>query len=317
MAMGRGHGLGGSGRGRLARRAPCRPLQLADPPKLAGETPRTAQRFAEAADLEKQQRWTDAVELYLRLLDDAGDDLVPADGDTRLSACRPADWSTAGSPPGRSCSPRTGHGSSRGPSGCWSKGEADPRPATARTSRRPVLLLAVGRHGPAPARRPGVRARRIRTRPGSYWRQAGAGRVAAAIWPIPTRRAARRWHGPSKSWPGCWRANGRRRSPSWPRSARPTPTRPATSPAATAISPRSCKRSSRPPRRFACRMRDRHHARADDVRRRRGPQRRLDGGAAAVQPAAAISGDSTCPMRPTNAASRVGIPAHGSGVSTR
>src|SRR5205823_4700877 len=53
----------------------------ADPPKLIGETPRTAQRFAEAAALEKQQNWPAAVEVYLRLLDEAGDDLVPADGE--------------------------------------------------------------------------------------------------------------------------------------------------------------------------------------------------------------------------------------------
>jgi outer membrane protein assembly factor BamB len=55
----------------------------ADPPKLTGESPRTAQRFVDAAAFEKDQRWTDAIELYLRLLDDAGNDLVPADDDPR------------------------------------------------------------------------------------------------------------------------------------------------------------------------------------------------------------------------------------------
>ncbi len=49
--------------------------------KLFGETPRTAQRFAEGAALEKQQRWTEATDLYLRLADEAGDDLAPADDD--------------------------------------------------------------------------------------------------------------------------------------------------------------------------------------------------------------------------------------------
>jgi outer membrane protein assembly factor BamB len=55
---------------------------FADPPKLFGEIPRTAQRFADAAALEKQQRWADAIEVYLRLADEAGDDLVPADDDS-------------------------------------------------------------------------------------------------------------------------------------------------------------------------------------------------------------------------------------------
>jgi outer membrane protein assembly factor BamB len=55
----------------------------AQTPKLAGESPRTAQRFGEAAELENQQRWDDAVHVYLRLLDDAGDDLVAAGGDPR------------------------------------------------------------------------------------------------------------------------------------------------------------------------------------------------------------------------------------------
>ena len=56
----------------------------AEAPKLSGESPRTAQQFAEAADLEKRQRWADAVEVYLRLADDTGDDLVPSDGEPRL-----------------------------------------------------------------------------------------------------------------------------------------------------------------------------------------------------------------------------------------
>lgn len=55
----------------------------AEPPKLAGETPRTASRFLEAAALESERRWSDAVDLYLRLLEEAGDDLVPADDNPR------------------------------------------------------------------------------------------------------------------------------------------------------------------------------------------------------------------------------------------
>jgi outer membrane protein assembly factor BamB len=61
--------------------AAARPLPAADPPRLAGETRRTAQRFNEAAALERQQHWSEAVELYLRLIDEAGDDLVPSDAD--------------------------------------------------------------------------------------------------------------------------------------------------------------------------------------------------------------------------------------------
>jgi outer membrane protein assembly factor BamB len=56
----------------------------ADPPKVAGAAPRTAHRFAEAADLAKDKRWAEAVELYLRLVDEAGDDLVPSDADSDL-----------------------------------------------------------------------------------------------------------------------------------------------------------------------------------------------------------------------------------------
>src|SRR5829696_8302452 len=81
MPSGRGQWLAWSAAAGWLAVAACR--TAADPPKLAGETPRTAQRFAEAAAFEKNERWSDAVELYLRLLDEAGDDLVPADGDGR------------------------------------------------------------------------------------------------------------------------------------------------------------------------------------------------------------------------------------------
>jgi outer membrane protein assembly factor BamB len=63
--------------------APARPAAGADPIRLIGESQRTVQRLAEAADLEGRGRWTEAVELYLRLLDEAGDDLVPSDADNR------------------------------------------------------------------------------------------------------------------------------------------------------------------------------------------------------------------------------------------
>jgi outer membrane protein assembly factor BamB len=56
-------------------------LAFADAPKLIGESPRTVQRFAEAAGLEKQQHWAEAVEVYLRLAEESGDDLVPDDGE--------------------------------------------------------------------------------------------------------------------------------------------------------------------------------------------------------------------------------------------
>jgi outer membrane protein assembly factor BamB len=52
----------------------------AEPARIAGESSRTARLFDEADGLERQRRWNDAVGLYLRLLDDAGDGLVPDDG---------------------------------------------------------------------------------------------------------------------------------------------------------------------------------------------------------------------------------------------
>ncbi len=61
----------------------ARPAPAANAPRLIGESARTLQRLAEAAALEQQQRWADTVELYLRLLDEAGDDLVPSDADPR------------------------------------------------------------------------------------------------------------------------------------------------------------------------------------------------------------------------------------------
>src|SRR5947209_253322 len=51
----------------------------ADLPRLPGMTQRADQRFAAAAAFEEQKRWPEAVEAYLRLVDDAGDDLVPTD----------------------------------------------------------------------------------------------------------------------------------------------------------------------------------------------------------------------------------------------
>src|SRR5439155_13447625 len=55
----------------------------AELPRLPGMTQRGTQRFIDAADLERQKRWPEAVEAYLRIVDDAGDDLVPSD-DPRL-----------------------------------------------------------------------------------------------------------------------------------------------------------------------------------------------------------------------------------------
>lgn len=55
----------------------------AELPRLPGMTQRGVQRFADAADLEQQKRWAEAVEAYLRIVDDAGNDLVPSD-DPRL-----------------------------------------------------------------------------------------------------------------------------------------------------------------------------------------------------------------------------------------
>src|SRR5262245_7036247 len=55
----------------------------AELPRLPGMTQRGVQRFADAADLKQQKRWAEAVEAYLRIVDDGGDDLVPSD-DPRL-----------------------------------------------------------------------------------------------------------------------------------------------------------------------------------------------------------------------------------------
>jgi len=52
-------------------------------PRLPGMTQRGVQRFADAADLERQKHWDEAVQAYLRIVDDGGDDLVPSD-DPRL-----------------------------------------------------------------------------------------------------------------------------------------------------------------------------------------------------------------------------------------
>jgi outer membrane protein assembly factor BamB len=64
------------------------PSLAVDPPKLAGETTRTAQRMAKAEELEHEWHWTEAVNLYLRLIDEASDDLVPIDGGGRLVPAR-------------------------------------------------------------------------------------------------------------------------------------------------------------------------------------------------------------------------------------
>src|SRR5262245_54886453 len=60
-----------------------------DPARVFGTSPRTEQRFIDAAALEKAERWPEAVDLYLRVADESGDDLVPADADKRhlIPAC--------------------------------------------------------------------------------------------------------------------------------------------------------------------------------------------------------------------------------------
>jgi outer membrane protein assembly factor BamB len=55
----------------------------AELPRLPGMTQRGVLRFADATELENQKHWPEAVEAYLRIVDDAGDDLVPSD-DPRL-----------------------------------------------------------------------------------------------------------------------------------------------------------------------------------------------------------------------------------------
>jgi outer membrane protein assembly factor BamB len=53
----------------------------AEPTRIVGESSRTARQFEEADGLARQGRWDDAVGLYLRLLDNAGDDFVADDVD--------------------------------------------------------------------------------------------------------------------------------------------------------------------------------------------------------------------------------------------
>src|SRR5213082_3345766 len=62
----------------------------AESARLPGENPRTAQRFAEAAAREQGRRWAEAAEAYQRLIDEAGDDLVPLDAAGRQFV--PARW---------------------------------------------------------------------------------------------------------------------------------------------------------------------------------------------------------------------------------
>ncbi len=47
--------------------------------RLPGESPTTARRLAEAAQRADKQQWAEAVEEYQRILEEAGDDLVPLD----------------------------------------------------------------------------------------------------------------------------------------------------------------------------------------------------------------------------------------------
>ena len=85
---------------------------------MFGTSPRTEQRFIDAAALEKAERWFEAVDLYLRVADESGDDLVPADAEKR-HLIRPARWRSGGSPRGRKWSAATAGGSRRARSRRW------------------------------------------------------------------------------------------------------------------------------------------------------------------------------------------------------
>ncbi|MFL5331315.1 MAG: PQQ-binding-like beta-propeller repeat protein [Gemmataceae bacterium] len=51
----------------------------ADSPRLLSENRRTIERCDEAADLERQGKWDDALAAYIKIANEAGDDLIPTD----------------------------------------------------------------------------------------------------------------------------------------------------------------------------------------------------------------------------------------------
>ena len=58
--------------------------------RLIGEDRRTAQRFAEAAAFERDARWPAAVDLYQRILEENGNDLIATDASAEQLL--PARW---------------------------------------------------------------------------------------------------------------------------------------------------------------------------------------------------------------------------------
>ncbi len=66
---------------------------------IAGETPRTARRLAAADKLADQQKWTEAVDDYQRILSEAGDDLVPLNSRHCVQARRLCHLRLSASPP--------------------------------------------------------------------------------------------------------------------------------------------------------------------------------------------------------------------------
>lgn len=57
--------------------------EAAEPARLFGTNPRTDQRLTEAAALAKGERWPEAVDLYVRIADEAGNELVASVADKR------------------------------------------------------------------------------------------------------------------------------------------------------------------------------------------------------------------------------------------
>lgn len=66
------------------------PAPASDAVRLVGENRRTAQRFVEAANLERAGNWSAAVDIYLAILNDDAADLVPVDA--AATRWLPANW---------------------------------------------------------------------------------------------------------------------------------------------------------------------------------------------------------------------------------
>ncbi len=73
--------------------------ETADRTTVAGEAPATARRLEAADKLASEKKWAEAVEEYQRIIDDAGDDLVPLDGRHSLRARRACHLRLAALPP--------------------------------------------------------------------------------------------------------------------------------------------------------------------------------------------------------------------------